>query len=98
MSHDFDWIISGVERTTDKHEVRAIHWRYRLQHGDIAVDETGDHPLPSDFRMTSDGASKADYVALLEDALDYQSLQERLQKRLQTLLHPKTEVIPGPTA
>src|SRR5689334_8951084 len=99
MSGKFDWIIAGIERTTDaRHTVRAIHWRYQLQHGDVVVDEYGDLPMPSDSLMTTDGATKADYVALLEDALDRQSLQERLERRLRDVLHPKTELIAGPAA
>jgi hypothetical protein len=97
MSNDFDWIIAGVERTTDpRHEVRAIHWRYQLRHGDAVVDEYGDHPLPPGVGLSTDGATKADYVAVLEDALDRQTLQERLHKRLHDLLHPKTELVAGP--
>ena len=99
MSNDFSWVISGIERTTDpRHTVRAIHWRYQLQHGDTVIDEYGDLPMPADSLMTTDGATKADYVAILEDVLDYQSLQERLEKRLHAVLHPKTELVPGPAA
>ena len=97
MSDNFHWIISGVERTTDsQHEVRAIHWRYQLQYGDAVVDEYGDHPVPPGAGLSTDGATKADYVAVLEGALDYETLQERLHKRLHIMLHPKTEVVPGP--
>ena len=82
MSDNFNWVISGVERTTDnRHEVRAIHWRYQLQHAGAVVDEYGDHPLPPGAGLSTDGATKADYVAVLESALDYETLQERLHKR-----------------
>jgi hypothetical protein len=99
MSGRFDWIIAGIERTTDtRHTVRAIHWRYQLQHDDVVIDEYGDLPMPSDSLMTTDGATKADYVAILEDVLDRQTLQERLVKRLRDVLHPKTELVAGPAA
>jgi hypothetical protein len=62
------------------------------------IDEFGDLAMPSDSLMTTDGATKADYVAILEDALDRQTLQERLEKRLREVLHPKTELVAGPVA
>jgi len=99
MRGNFDWIITGIERTTDpRHTVRAIHWRYQLRQGNTVVDEFGDLPMPADSLMTTDGATKADYVAILEDALDRQTLQERLEKRLREVLHPKTELVAGPVA
>jgi len=99
MSGEFDWIIAGIERTTDpRHTVRAIHWRYQLRHDDVVVDESGDLPMPPDSLMTTDGATKADYVAILEDVLDRMTLQERLEKRLRDVLHPKTELVAGPVA
>ncbi|MBV9044219.1 MAG: hypothetical protein JO294_03770 [Alphaproteobacteria bacterium] len=97
MSGNYSWVISGIERTTDHlHKVTAIHWRYQLKHGDTVLEEVGEHRMPPAARMTSDGATKADYVAILEDAIDFPSLQERLQKRLHAVLHPKTELVPGP--
>ncbi len=99
MSDNFKWVISHIERTTDvRHLVTAIHWRYQLQKGNAVVDEYGDYPMPPQSLMHADGATKSDYVSVLEDAIDFPSLQERLRKRMHTVLHPMTELIPGPVA